>query len=219
MSHESASRESRVTSQRTTTRDSGLGTRDSLYALLRHLTLPVVAITTSAEGRRNAMIANSAQRASLVPAVPRISVYISKTNLTHDLVYGSGVLGIHLLRRDQWELIWRLGLYSGRDTDKLGGVDVRTGDTGCPMLVDVLAAFECRVVNAMDAGGSTFFLGDVVAAREGAAGDVMTSEYFRKHMSEERRRTYEAKLIEAQKALASMSHVERKVWPGPIVGA
>jgi hypothetical protein len=57
----------------------------SPYALLRHLTLPVVAITTSAGGRTNGMIANSAQRASLVPVVPRISVYISKTNFSHDL--------------------------------------------------------------------------------------------------------------------------------------
>src|SRR5690606_39819289 len=37
------------------------------YPLLRHLTLPVVAITTAAGGRTNGMIVNSAQRASLVP--------------------------------------------------------------------------------------------------------------------------------------------------------
>src|SRR4051812_38472049 len=98
------------------------------------------------------MISNSAQRASLVPSSPRISVYISKTNFSHDLVYASGILGIHLLRTSQWDLIWQLGLQSGRDTDKLRGLDVRVGATGCPLLVDVRAALECRVVNAMDAG-------------------------------------------------------------------
>jgi flavin reductase (DIM6/NTAB) family NADH-FMN oxidoreductase RutF len=188
------------------------------YSLLRHLTLPVVAVTTSARGRRNGMIANSAQRASLVPAIPRISVYISKTNFTHDLVYGSGVLGIHLLRRDQWELIWRLGLQSAREVEKLDGVALRTGTTGCPMLMDALAGFECRVANAMDAGAATFFLCDVVAIEEGVPGEVMSSEYFRLHMPADKKTIYEARLHAAQDLLHSLTrHVERKVWPGPVV--
>ena len=57
----------------------------SAYPLLRHLTPPVVAVTTTADGERNGMIANSAQRASLVPALPRISLYVSKVNHSHDL--------------------------------------------------------------------------------------------------------------------------------------
>jgi flavin reductase (DIM6/NTAB) family NADH-FMN oxidoreductase RutF len=189
-----------------------------VYALLRHLTLPVVALTATAEGHRNGMIANSAQRASLVPSIPRISVYISKTNHTHDLVYRSGVLGVHLLRRDQWDLIWNLGLRSGRDTDKLAGLALRAGSTGVPMLVDVLAAFECRVINAMDGGASTFFLADVVGIERGIEGPVMTSEYFRANMPEDRRRVYEDRLAAAQDQLASLArHVSRTPWPGPVV--
>ena len=192
---------------------------DSLYPLLRHLTLPVVAITTSAEGRRNGMIANSAQRASLVPSIPRLSVYISKTNLTHDLAYRSGVLGIHLLRRDQWELIWALGLRSGRDADKLAALQVWIGATGCPLLEDALAAFECRIVNAMDAGASTFFLADVVSVRKGTPTEVMTSEHFRAHMPDDRRRVYEARLASAQAQLEPLAaRVERRPWPGPVCG-
>jgi flavin reductase (DIM6/NTAB) family NADH-FMN oxidoreductase RutF len=190
----------------------------SPYALLRHLTLPVVAVTTSAEGRRNGMIANSAQRASLVPFIPRISIYISKTNYTHELVYRSGVLGIHLLRQDQWELIWQLGLQSGRDRDKLRGIALHPGETGCPLIVDVCTAFECRVINAMDAGASTFFLGDVTSVREGTPGPVMTSEYFRQHMPEAWRQVYEARLAEAQELLEPLARrVERKIWEGPVV--
>ena len=133
------------------------------YPLLRHLTLPVAAVTTSAGGRTNGFIVNSAQRASLVPSLARISLYVSKPNFSHDLVWNSGVFAVHLLRTDQWDLIWQLGLQSARDTtDKLADLALRTGETGCPLLVDCRAAFECRVINAMDAGASTFFLGDVV---------------------------------------------------------
>lgn len=189
---------------------------DPLYQLLRHLTSPVVAVTTSAGGRRNGMISNSAQRASLVPSMPRLSLYVSKINLTHDLIYASGVFGLHLLRSDQWDLIWRLGLESGRTRDKLEGLELRTGETGCPLLVDVRAAFECRVVNAMDAGAATFFLGDVVSVHEGPEAPVMTSDYFRANMDEEKKRIYEEKLDEAQRILEPLARtVEPKAWPGP----
>lgn len=190
---------------------------DPLYLTLRALTSPVVALTTSADGRTNGMIANSAQRASLVPSVPRVSVYISKTNLTHDMVYRSGVFGMHLLRNDQWALIWRLGLQSGRDVDKLAGLDVVTGSTtGCPLLADVLVALECRVANAMDAGAATFFLGDVVSATRGEEGPVMTSDYFRAHMPPDKKAIYEARLVAAQGYLEELARDVKPCWPGPV---
>jgi flavin reductase (DIM6/NTAB) family NADH-FMN oxidoreductase RutF len=186
------------------------------YGLLRHLTLPVVAITTSAGGNSNGMIANSAQRASLVPSLPRLSVYISKTNFSHDLVMRSGLLGIHLLRTDQWELIWHLGLQSGRDVDKLTSLETRTRETRCPLLVDCHAAFECRVVNAMDAGAATFFLADIVSATEGAAGDVMTSSHFRAHMPPDMKRVYESNLAHAQEYLEPLARqIDARGWDGP----
>ena len=189
---------------------------DPGYVQLRFLTTPIVAVTSSAGGRHNGMISNSAQRASLVPSYPRISVYISKPNYTHDLVYGSGVFGIHLLRTDQWDLIWHLGLQSGRDVDKLATVDHHIGETGCPLLEDCLTAFECRVANAMDAGAATFFLGDVVSVRNGPPGPVMTSDYYRQHIPADRKKQYEDRLIAAQGYLEPLArNVERKVWPGP----
>ncbi len=190
-------------------------TLDAGYVQLRQLTTPIVAVTSSASGRRNGMIANSAQRASLVPSLPRISVYISKPNFTHDLVYASGVFGIHLLRNDQWNLIWHLGLQSARQVDKLSSIAHRLGETGCPLLEDCLTAYECRVINAMDAGAATFFLGDVVAVTSGP-GALMTSDYFRANIPQDRKKQYEDRLIEAQSYLEPLARtVERKHWPGP----
>lgn len=190
---------------------------DPVYTLMRNLTLPVVAITTSAGGRRNGLIVNSAQRASLVPSIPRISLYISKPNLTHDLIYTSGVFTLHLLRHDQFELIYHLGMQSGRDVDKLATLETSDGKTGCPILKDCIAGFECKVVNAMDTGAATFFLGDVINIHEGKPGPVMTSEYFREHLPEDRRTQYENNLRMAQQFLEGLTRqVDRtKVWPGP----
>ncbi len=189
------------------------------YPLLRHLTLPVVAVTSSAAGRRNGMIANSAQRASLVPSIPRISIYISKTNFTHGLVMSSGVLAIHLLRPDQWDMIRALGLSSGRESDKLASLETERGATGCPLLVDVRAAFECRVINAMDAGAATFLLADVVSWRDHGGDEVMTSPWFRQHAPADLLAAYEARLAKVQAEIESLTrHVEPGEWRGPSTG-
>jgi flavin reductase (DIM6/NTAB) family NADH-FMN oxidoreductase RutF len=192
---------------------------DPGYLQLRHLTTPIVAVTASFEGRRNGMIANSAQRASLVPSLPRISLYISKTNFTHDMVYQSGVFGVHLLRTDQWDLIWHLGLQSGREVDKLASVTHSIGKLECPLLDDCITAYECKVINAMDAGAATFFLGDVVSTHMGKNGDVMTSEYFRANISPDRQQEYEERLLAAQGYLEPLAReVRRTVWSGPVAG-
>ncbi len=190
---------------------------DPLYLTLRALTLPIVAITSSAGGRRNGCIVNSAQRASLVPSSMRVSMYISKPNWTHELIWSSGVFGLHLLRTDQFDVVRALGISSGRDGDKLGKLSTRTGETGCPLLTDCLAALECRVVNAMDAGAATFFLGDVLSAVSGEPGDVLTADYFRTHLPADLRLAYEANLAKAQEYLAAISGVvdPKRSWPGP----
>src|SRR2546422_9760961 len=92
---------------------------DQTYHLLRHLTSPLVAITSELGGRGNGMISDAAIRASIVPTVPRLSVYIHKFNYSHDLIFDTGRFVLHLLRSDQLELIHRLGFTSGRARDKL----------------------------------------------------------------------------------------------------
>ena len=165
------------------------------------------------------MIADSAVRASIVPAIPRVSVYIHKFNYSHDLIFETGRFVLHLLRDDQFELIHRLGFASGRARDKLADVQHRPGTLGVPVLDDCYAHFECRVANVMDTGSSTCFLGDVVAVGHGAArsatGSVMTATHFRANMPPEWRAEYEALLHAAQAYAAERSRdIRPVVWKG-----
>src|SRR5881394_2035747 len=190
---------------------------DQVYQLLRNLTSPVVAITCQRAGTRNGMIADSAIRASIVPAIPRVSVYIHKFNFSHDLIFETGHFVLHLLRDDQFELIHQLGFTSGRARDKLAGVPHRPGTLGVPVLDECYADFECRVANVMDTGSSTCFLGDVVAVGHGAAdrpsGTVMTAAYFRVNMPPPWRSEYEALLRTAQAYAAERSRdIRPVVW-------
>ena len=97
---------------------------DATYQLLRNLTSPVVAITGAHDARRSGLIIDSAIRASIVPSIPRIAVFIHKFNFTHDLIAGGGAFCLHLLRNDQFELIHHLGFQSGRDGDKLAAMGI-----------------------------------------------------------------------------------------------
>src|SRR6059036_1240444 len=190
---------------------------DQIYQLLRNLTSPVVAITSERGGKRNAMIADSAVRASIVPTIPRVSVYIHKFNYSHDLIFERGRFVLHLLRDDQFELIHRLGFASGRTRDKLAGVPHRLGTLGVPVLDECYAHFECRVANVMDTGSSTCFLGDVVevgyGASKGPSGTVMTAAYFRANMPPAWREEYEALLEAAQRFAAERSRDIKPVYP------
>src|SRR5207249_9164177 len=112
---------------------------DQVYQLLRSLTSPVVAITSERGGKRNGMISDSAVRASIVPAIPRLSVYVHKFNLSHDLIFETGRFVLHLLRTDQFELIHALGFATGRTRDKLAEVPHRLGTLGVPVLDDCYA--------------------------------------------------------------------------------
>lgn len=175
------------------------------YQLLRNLTSPVVAITSERGGKENGMISDSAVRASIVPTVPRLSVYVHKFNFSHDLIVETGRFVLHLLHTRQFELIHQLGFASGRDRDKLAGVPHHCGTTGAPVLDDCYAHFECRVANVMDTGSSTLFLGDVVDVGFGKAAappegvEVMTAAYFRANMPPAWRQEYEALLQAAQR--------------------
>ncbi|HEV2669937.1 MAG TPA: flavin reductase family protein [Gemmatimonadales bacterium] len=192
---------------------------DLTYQLLRNLTSPVVAITSERRGKANGMISDAAVRASIVPSVPRLSVYIHKFNYSHDMIFETGRFGLHLLHTQQFDIVRRLGFFSGRDQDKLAGIPHHTGTLGVPVLDECFAHFECNVANVMDTGSSTLFLGDVLAVGCGAAagsepqGELLTATYFRSNMPAEWRLEYEAKLADAQRAAAEMSrNIKPVAW-------
>ena len=192
---------------------------DLTYQLLRNLTSPVVAVTSERRGKENGMISDAAVRASIVPSVPRLSVYIHKFNYSHDMIFETGRFALHLLHIKQFDIVRRLGFFSGRDQDKLTGIPHHTGKLGVPVLDECHAHFECSVVNVMDTGSSTLFLGDVMAVGCGRAislkpqGELMTATYFRSNMPAEWRLEYEAKLQDAQRIGAELSrHIKPVVW-------
>jgi flavin reductase (DIM6/NTAB) family NADH-FMN oxidoreductase RutF len=138
---------------------------------------PVIAVTTHCDGRDNGMIILSGAVGSVIPDAMRMSVNICKSNFTHDLVSRSGVFAMHMLCSGDEDALGRsvkivqtLGGHSGRDGDKMAGLNLTRGVTGAPILMDALSVVECRVVKSFDCDEMTFFLGDVVGSEKLAKG-------------------------------------------------
>jgi flavin reductase (DIM6/NTAB) family NADH-FMN oxidoreductase RutF len=174
-------------------------TPDETYQLLRTLTSPVVAVTSTRGTKRNGLISDGAIRGSIVPDVPRLGVFIHKFNFTHDMIYDTGAFGLHVLHSGQVDVVKALGFVSGRDQDKLAAIPHSLGThTGVPLLTDCFGWFECRVCNVMDTGSSTFFFGDAIAAGKGPGQEPLEPHALRANLGEDIMKDYAAKLKHAQ---------------------
>jgi flavin reductase (DIM6/NTAB) family NADH-FMN oxidoreductase RutF len=131
-----------------------------------------VAVTTNDGGHLNGLMSLSAGTMSIIPEAPRVTVSLTKYNLSHDMVLSSGIFAMHLLGNSDeiidksLEILMVLGGSSGRDDDKMSKLRYKEGELGCPILLDALSYVEGRVVHTLDVEESTIFVADVVAAEK-----------------------------------------------------
>jgi len=122
-------------------------------------------IITSADGnRRGGLLATWVSAASIDPERPILLAGIGPNHFTAELVQSSRAFAAHLLRPGQIELAWNFAHGSGRDRDKLAGLEIETDETNSPILTNCLAWFDCRVFADYDSGDRLFFWADVSSA-------------------------------------------------------
>ena len=112
----------------------------------------------------NGQIANTVFQVTSEP--PTIAVSINKNNLTHEFIKESRVFTVSILWRDTpLSFIGHFGFKSGRDMDKLDGINYKIGETQAPVVTDnALAYLEARVIQEVDVGTHTIFIGELVGA-------------------------------------------------------
>lgn len=121
-----------------------------------------VALVTSSHGaQKNAMTVTFFAESSHVP--PLLRVAISPTCLTHELITHSGWFGLSLLAEGQDELALTCGTNSGRRLDKFAELRLRhrLTDNGVPLLLDCLTTSECQVIDRIELGDHTLFVGRI----------------------------------------------------------
>jgi flavin reductase (DIM6/NTAB) family NADH-FMN oxidoreductase RutF len=126
----------------------------------------------------NGQIANTVFQITSEP--PTLAVSINKNNLTNEYIKASQVFSASVLcQTAPLPFIGGFGFKSGRDTDKLKGISYKLGQTGSPIFLDNTVAYlEAEVIQAIEVGTHTIFIGTVVAAEILNENPCLTYEYY-----------------------------------------
>lgn len=120
-------------------------------------------LTTSDEEKPYGCIINTAFQITADP--PRLAVSCNKDNFTYDKIVKSGTFGVTVLSEQcDPALIGLFGYKSGREVDKFANLSFSFGkETGVPLLHEQgMTTFECKVVERMDVGTHSVFIGEVL---------------------------------------------------------
>ena len=135
---------------------------DALKQVLSRWATGVTIVTARAGDRIHGMTVSAFSEVSIEP--PLVLVCADKTSNTHPLIAEGGVFAVNVLASDQVELSNRFA--SKKDEHRrFVGLDYESGRTGAPLLAGTLAALDCTVVAAHDAGDHVIYVGRVEEVR------------------------------------------------------
>jgi flavin reductase (DIM6/NTAB) family NADH-FMN oxidoreductase RutF len=127
---------------------------------MAHMTYGIYVLTTRFESTINGMIASWVSQVSYDP--PLFMVAVHPNRYSHELLVQSGHFALHILAREQKDLLNR---FKGPDArEKFASIAWEDGMTGCPILTDCIGCMECRTTQSMAPGNHTLFIGEVVNA-------------------------------------------------------
>lgn len=129
---------------------------------MRNVPGTVSIVTTGKQPSRHGLTLTAGCSLSTDPS--SVLVCVNKSAGAHDTIKASKAFCWNILTTDHFALAHK---FSGQDGSK---GDARFSDglwqqleTGAPSLIEAICSFDCRVVQAYDAGSHTIFIGAVVA--------------------------------------------------------
>ncbi|MCC5950482.1 MAG: flavin reductase [Acidimicrobiia bacterium] len=114
--------------------------------------------------RRNGMTLNWATQVSFDPKL--VGIGVEKPAFTHELITEGGVFSLCTIAREDRAVVRKFTKPVEVDLEArtLNGFEFRDGTSGAPILAMAVAWLDCEVRQAVDCGGHTFFIGEVVDA-------------------------------------------------------
>jgi len=123
--------------------------------------LYILAAETS-DGRVSAATVNWVTQASFEP--PLIAVGVKAESAGHQVIKDSGNFALSVLGKGQNSIAFGFFKPAERDGDKIGGEVFSVGTTGAPILAAAPAYVECKLVETVEIGDHSVFIGEVVEA-------------------------------------------------------
>jgi flavin reductase (DIM6/NTAB) family NADH-FMN oxidoreductase RutF len=134
--------------------------KSELRRVMGHFATGVSIITTvSKDGQMAGLTANALCSVSLVP--PLLLICVDKKAESYRHFEESKVFTVNLLSADQEDLSRRFATSGG---NKFEGVSYRKGANGVPIINDVLAFMECRIVSSHEGGDHIIHVGEIEEA-------------------------------------------------------
>ncbi|MCR5338143.1 MAG: flavin reductase [Lachnospiraceae bacterium] len=140
-------------------------------------------LTTSLPAKSNGCITNTAIQVTSEPN--QIGFAVNKANLTHDMVKYVKKCNISIISQDaDFSLFKHFGFQSGRDCDKFENfTDCKTAANGIPYITKGTNAYiSIEIVDAVDLGTHTFFVGKVTDMEVLSDTPSATYEYYQSNI-------------------------------------
>lgn len=115
-----------------------------------------VMTTVAASGEMVGNTANSFNSVSLDP--PLVLWSLARKAYSFDIYMAASHFAVNVLREGQDDLSRR---FSRSSPHKWRGIDYEVWETGCPILPNALASFECKKLYTYDGGDHAIFVGEV----------------------------------------------------------
>ena len=121
-------------------------------------------VSSGTKENGNGFVSNTFFQVSSDPA--KFAACCSKENHTVDVIKENGSFSVSVLQSDTAAgIIGTFGFKSGKDLDKMEGMDLKYGETGVPIVLnDAIAYLVCKVVETYDVGSHLMFIGELVEA-------------------------------------------------------
>lgn len=116
----------------------------------------------NARGEVAAATVNWVTQASFEP--PLVVVGVKTDSNAHALVQETRAFALNVLGKGQQSLASAFFKPAVREGDRISGEPYERGTTGSPLLLNVPAAFECRVTDLVTRGDHSVVIGEVVNA-------------------------------------------------------
>jgi flavin reductase (DIM6/NTAB) family NADH-FMN oxidoreductase RutF/rubredoxin len=137
-------------------------------------------ISSGDKSNGNGFISNTVFQVTAEP--PCFAVCCNKLNYTSSIIQRTGCFAISVLKKDTSpDIFGRFGYKSGRDFNKLEGMNIRYGERNVPIILnDSLAFLECEVIQTIDVGTHMLFIGKLINSDIlDDTGDPLTYLYYR----------------------------------------
>jgi flavin reductase len=132
---------------------------DEFKLVMRRFAASVNVITSADGARKNGMTATAVCSVSADP--PSALIIVNKSSRSHPIIDGTKAFAVNVLSSNQRQIASH---FASKLADPFAEMDYSIGKTGCPIIAGTDAHIECTVIEQMDIGTHTIFVGKIVSA-------------------------------------------------------